>query len=86
MLKCLPWLNIIGLILNLVGTLCLAIGVIVSKKRALDSISGWLSYHEEENLRMPVVQDRIRQSRNTIIGLVFLAIGFVLQCIGSWPR
>jgi hypothetical protein len=40
----------------------------------------------EENLRLPPVRDRLKQSRNAKIGLALLILGFFGQLIGAWPR
>jgi len=41
---------------------------------------------DEKNLKLPAVQDRIKQSRNAIIGLSLLAVGFLLQLCGNLPK
>jgi hypothetical protein len=39
----------------------------------------------EENLQLPGIADRLRQSCNAKIGLVFLVAGFGLQIVAAWP-
>jgi hypothetical protein len=39
----------------------------------------------EENVRLPGIADRLRQSRNAEIGLAFLVAGFLLQIVAAWP-
>ena len=75
------WLNVVGLIFNLLGAGVIAAGVIASRA-SVDRVMA--SLYSGPN---PAAQaDRQRQSRFAILGLVLLCIGFVLQIIGSWPR
>ncbi len=75
------WLNVAGLICNLLGAGVIAAGVIASRA-AIDRVMA--SLYSGPN---PAAQtDRRRQSRFAILGLGLLCIGFVLQIIGSWPR
>ena len=81
------WLNVIGLFLDIAGACFLTWGLIISKKKAIElGITRFCGDTDEENLKLPVVVDRLRQSRNAIIGLVLLIVGFLLQIIGNWPR
>ncbi len=81
------WFNIAGLSSDLIGAIFLAYGLVISKKEAIKlGVSRFCSNKDEDNLRLPGVQDRLKQSRNAIIGLVFLAVGFILQIVGNWPR
>lgn len=81
------WLIIIGLTFDLVGAIFLAYGLILSKKAAIHlGLSRWAGGSDQENLELPQVKDRLKQSRNAVIGVALLVIGFLLQIIGSWPR
>ncbi len=81
------WLVIIGLCFELLGAIFLAYGLILSKKKAIElGLSYWADDTEEGDLKLPQVQDRLKQSRNAIIGIILLGVGFILQIIGSWPR
>jgi hypothetical protein len=80
------WLNISGLILTIIGTIFLSFGLIINKKTALHlGMAKWGGTKEEDNLKLPQVQNLIKQSRNTVIGLSLLFIGFILQTIANWP-
>lgn len=80
------WLITIGLVFDLFGAFFLAYGLIISKKKAIElGVSRFCGDKDEENLKLPQVQDRLKQSYNAIIGLILLGIGFVLQIVGSWP-
>ena len=81
------WLNVIGLGIDIIGVIIISCGLIVSRKKAIElGVSRWSGSTEEDKLRLPKVKDRVKQSRNVIIGLIFLAIGFILQIIANWPN
>jgi hypothetical protein len=80
------WVNVIGLGLGLVGTCVAASGLIVTKREAIDlGVGRWAGSNDEENLKLPAVRDRLKQRRNTIVGLTLIALGFTLQLIAAWP-
>ena len=75
-----PWLTTIGLVLDIVGVVILAFGVIVTKERA-KTLSGthWGSNTELEK--------QFRQgARDGRIGVCILVIGFSLQIFGTWVQ
>jgi hypothetical protein len=75
------WLNVVGLISNLVGSGVIAAGVIASRS-AIDRVTASLY-----GVANPAAQaDRRRQSNFAIAGLILLCVGFLLQLIGSWPQ
>jgi len=83
----LKWFSVIGIFCNIIGVVVLAYGLIISKKDAIAlGISRICGNTDEENLALPQVRDRLKQSRNAKIGMVLLVIGFILQIVGSWPR
>ncbi|MDO8329020.1 MAG: hypothetical protein Q7T36_00945 [Fluviicoccus sp.] len=80
------WANVIGLGLDAVGAVFLTYGLIISRAKALELGQSYLSGEtDEENLQLPPVNDRLKQSRNAIIGAVLLVAGFLFQIYGSWP-
>jgi hypothetical protein len=90
------WLNVLGLVLDIVGAIILTRGLIVSNHQAVElgrgsaaiSRGGYEASGDPtpENLALPPVADRLRQSRSAKRGLAFLILGFLLQIIASWPR
>jgi len=73
-------INITGLILTFLGSLSFARGFFISKKEALRlGVSRWSSDKEEENLKLPQVQDRLKQRRWGFVGAILVTIGFLLQ-------
>lgn len=79
------WLTEVGLLCNLFGAVVLASGLIIGKKTALKlGLSSYASNNDEENLKLLVVKDRLKQSRNAKIGVVLLAIGLALQIVGNF--
>jgi hypothetical protein len=77
----LKWLNVVGLIFNLVGAGVIAAGVLASRA-AVDRIAAALEVGPGPAARA----DRRRQSSFAIVGLGLLCIGFLLQLIASWPK
>ena len=81
------WLNVIGLGLDIIGAIILSYGLIIRRKSAIElGVSKWGGNTDEENLKQPKVKDILKQSRNAVIGLVILVLGFILQIIANWPN
>jgi hypothetical protein len=81
------WFNVVGLFFDLVGATVLAWGLLITKKDALKlGVPRYAGDTDEENLKLPAVQDRIKQSLIAKIGLALLVIGFLLQIVGNWPK
>jgi len=79
--------NFTGLSINFIGAIVLAIGMIVTKKGALRlGVSRLGSVSEEDNLRLPAVKDRMKQSRIAISGVIFLIVGFLIQAVCALQR
>lgn len=77
-------LTITGLALDILGAFFLIRGLIISKKEALRlGTSRLCGSTDEENLKLPKVQDRIKQSKNAIYGGILLIVGFIFQVIGQ---
>lgn len=78
------WLNIIGIIFNFFGALSIARGLFISKKEAIElGVSRWSGETEEEKLKLPAVQDRLRQKKWGIVGAVLLSIGVIFLLLGQ---
>lgn len=81
------WTGMSGLFLDFLGALILSYGLIIKKEDAIKlGVDRYCGETEEENLKLPKVQDRLKQSKSAKIGLVFLTFGFILQVIGGWPK
>ena len=81
------WFSSIGLIFDLVGSVILVTGLFISKKDALElGLDRWASEKEEDNLLLPKVVDRLKQSNRAKIGLIFLLLGILFQLIGTWAK
>ena len=77
-------LNILGLIFSFLGSLSLARGLFISKKDAINiGISRACYSSDEGNLKLPSVQDRVKQKKYGIIGAILLFIGLVLQLLAQ---
>jgi hypothetical protein len=80
------WVNVAGLFCDIVGAAFLSYGLFITKRRAIAlGVSRLSGDTDDENLRLPAVADRLRQSHNAMIGLPFLIVGFALQLAASWP-
>lgn len=81
------WVTVFGLALDIIGVIIVGYGLIISKQKAV-ALGGsyWGGDDAEKSVKIPPVQDRLLQSRNTIIGGAFLVAGFLCQLYGSWPR
>jgi hypothetical protein len=76
---------LVGLCFDVVGAIILAMGLFISKKSAVElSVSRLSGETPEENLQLPAVKDRLRQSHRAMIALPFLVAGFVLQLVGDF--
>lgn len=80
------WLNIIGLGLGAAGAVVAASGLIVTKRQAIDlGVTRLAGDSDEENLKLPAVQDRLKQRGRARVGLGLIALGFLLQLVAAWP-
>ncbi len=71
--------------MDIAGASILAAGLFISKGDAVElSVSRVAGDTLEENLRLPAVRDRLKQSRRAVLGLLFLIFGFLFQALGSW--
>jgi len=76
--------SLLGLACDLVGSVFIVRGLIISKRDAIKlGISRVSGNTDEENLQLPQVKDRLKQSRNAKIGSAFLFADFVLQGYAS---
>jgi hypothetical protein len=74
----------LGLLADIAGAFILARGLFISHEEAVElSVTRFAGDSLAENLMLPAVQDRLRQSDRAKIGVAFLALGFLLQAIGS---
>jgi hypothetical protein len=74
--------NIVSMTSTFLGSLAIARGLFISKKKAIElGVSRWSGDTDEENLKLPQVKDRISQKKWGIIGASFITIGFILQLI-----
>jgi hypothetical protein len=75
-------LNAFGLLLNTVGALLIASGVIVTRKRVIEEGLGlgvFSDVDKEKNVNLASVQYILKQSKRSACGLIFLVFGFLAQ-------
>jgi hypothetical protein len=79
------YLNMVGLGLDFLGAFVLTLNLIISEKEAIRlELPRWAWRTDEENLKLPQVQDRLKQSRHAVIGMGLLVLGFLFQLAASW--
>jgi len=76
--------SLLGLACDLAGSAFIVRGLIISKRYAIDiETVRFTGATDEINLRRLQVKDRLKQSLNAKIGLVFLILGFLLQAYAN---
>ncbi len=81
------WINTIGLVADIIGVSLLAWGLFASKERALElGLMRYVGETDDENLTIPAVADRLKQSRFAKFGLPILVAGFGCQIAATWIR
>ena len=80
------WYSVLGLTSNAFGSCILASGLFIGKQQAIElSVSRYSDDPESEQLKLPQVRDRLRQSSKAKVGLAFLLLGNILQVLGTSP-
>jgi hypothetical protein len=75
-------LSLTGLGFDLAGALCLARGLFISNKEALQlGVSRFAGESDHENLKLPAVRDRIQTRNWAVPGAALLVVGFLLQIL-----
>lgn len=93
-MTCSQWLNVIGLILDLIGAGFLVGALFFSKVRIMElmelkvfqqtrrwwwpKLAGWTRINDGLTFT-----ERVRQHKNAVIAAPFLAIGYILQILGN---
>ena len=76
------WLNFAGLALNFVGAVVLAYGALTSHRRAEEISASYFGGNKvaADDRKMPKI------SRNSVVGICLLALGFLLQMPANLPK
>ncbi len=78
------YLNTIGLVISFIGSIFFTLNLFMSKKEIIKlGVSRWASDKDEENVKLPQVQDRIKQRNFGIIGMILISVGFLLQLMSQ---
>lgn len=81
------WINTIGLVGDIIGVSLLSWGLFTSKKKAIKlGVMRLAGDTDEENLKLPAVADRLKQSFFAKVGLPILVTGFLCQIVATWMR
>jgi hypothetical protein len=78
------WLDILGLVIAMSGAIVLACALIISRKQALRIGVSCLAENTDD-VNLPLVRNKLRESRFALIGLILLILGFLLQIAANWP-
>jgi len=77
------WISLLGLTFDIAGAIVLAKGIFISKKMVEKiSVPRW-GGKEEDNLKLPLAQDRIAQMKYAKAGIILMGIGFTIQALGN---
>ena len=77
-------LGLTGQILGLIGSVYAMANPFLTKKAAVEiGVTRYAADTDEENEKLPLVEEIIRQSRKARIGLGLIASGFLLQAIAT---
>lgn len=74
-------------ILNFIGAIVLGSGFLISDKEALNQgVAKWASDNDDDNKKFPTFKSLLKQRRLTIIGLVILFVGLILEIISIFMQ
>jgi len=80
------WLGVFGTALGLIGGWLLASILIMSDKQAIEAgVPRFAGDTDDVNIKLPMVQLFVQQSRRTILGMGIISVGSVFQIINNWP-
>jgi len=69
------------------ATIVLACALIISRKQALRvGVSRMAEDTDDVNVNLPLVRNKLRESRFALIGVILLIVGFLLQIAANWSR
>lgn len=91
------WGCVLGLCLDVVGTVVVFLGVRISIEKAnaleevelprlMDDIGSPENLQRNKHLSLNRAKERVRASQWAGAGLICFLAGFLLQAIGSWPK
>lgn len=81
------WFYVVGVALQLVGAIVLASGLFISEEGAVElAATRYVGSTPTENLQAPAARDRLKQSRNAKVGVLFIAAGAFFQIAGAWSK
>jgi hypothetical protein len=78
------WFNLVGQALGSIGAIYTIANPFLTKRAALEiGLPRYTSDDPEQDLKLPFVQELMRQSRKARIGLALIALGFLLQATAT---
>ena len=81
------WFSVIGLALDVLAIIALAWDLVLARKGPIHSGSSHVGEPAgDADFKSPTLMDRVRQSKITLLCVLLLVVGFMLQLYGEWPR
>ena len=81
------WFSVIGLALDVFAIIALAWDHVLARKGPIHSGSPHVGEPAgDADFKAPTFMDRVKQSKITLLCVLVLVVGFVLQLYGEWPR
>ena len=81
------WFSVIGLALDILAIIALAWDLVLARKGPIHSGSSHVGEPAgDADFKAPLFMDRVRQSKITLLCVLVLVVGFLLQLYGVWPR
>ena len=81
------WFSVIGLALDVLAIIALAWDLVLVRKGPIHSGSSHVGEPAgDADFKAPTFMDRVRQSKITLLCVLMLVVGFILQLYGEWPR
>ena len=81
------WFSVIGLALDVLAIIALAWELVLARKGPIHFGSSQVGESAgNADFKAPTFMDRIRQSKITVLCVLVLVVGFMLQLYGGWPR
>ncbi len=81
------WFSVIGLALDVLAIIALAWDLLLTRKGPIHSGSSHVGEPAgDADFKAPTFMDRVRQSKMTLLCVLILVVGFILQLYGEWPR
>ena len=80
------FLTLLGLFISFIGSCIFSFDLFISKKQTVVlGVSRLSGETDEENLRLPLVQNILKQSRHAKLAFGLISLGFLFQLLAFIP-